>query len=132
MTQYPKSHIYTNTHNICTFSLVHLPGLSPHCSRSDESDSIVLAESMLDVSHTLLFYTFAKILVIPKLPMMELTVNGKSLPSSSYSPCLKDLYSALPCLTFKNLSVVCCCVNQWLTCTLCISDVPWRSTQQGR
>lgn len=58
--------------------LVHLPSLSPHCSRSDESDSSVLAECVLDVTHTLLFYMFAKILVIPKLPVMELIMIGKS------------------------------------------------------
>lgn len=51
--------------------LIHLPVLSPHSSRSDESDSSVLAESGLDVTHTLLSYMFAKFLVIPKLPMME-------------------------------------------------------------
>lgn len=63
-------------------------------------------------------------------------MNGKSLPRSSFSPCLKGLYSALPCPTFENLSVVCCCLSQSMAhCTLCsenTSDIPWRSTWQGR
>lgn len=95
-------------HSICTFSFIY-----EFCHLLAAGQISLTALFLLNLCWRLLilFYMLAKILVIPKLPITKLTMNGKSLPSSSFSPCLKDFCSALPRLTFENLSVVCSCVS---------------------
>lgn len=93
MTQYHKPYLYINIYGICTSPLIY----KVYYLIAEDWMSLtssVLAESVLAITHILLFFMFAKPLVVSVLPRMELQITEKSLPNSSFSQCLKDWCSA--------------------------------------
>lgn len=68
---------------------------------------------LLNLCWLLLISSFSTCLQSPWLfqCFQELTMTVKSLPISSFSPCLKRMIFYLPCPTFGNICVVSCCLS---------------------